>query len=132
MLFKISFKFFRALVPKLAEVFQSHPTKKICQHIKDIWYVPILFFSPLFEPPSKFNPPLSKETFGSFLFFAPNLRRFSRRMAHGRAVAMLTLMGATEWPCTANTAYTQMPDFDCLQDIGIIGSCYENLSLQQR
>lgn len=53
-------------------------------------------------------------------------------MAHGRAVAMLTLLGATEWPCNANTAYTQMPDFDCLQDIGTIGSCYENLSLQQR
>ena len=65
-------------------------------------------------------------------YAAPNLRGFSRRMAHGRAVAMLTLMGATEWPCNANTAYTQMPDFDCLQDIGIIGSCYENLSLQQR
>ena len=64
-------------------------------------------------------------------FPAPNLRRFSRLMAHGRAVAMLTLMGATEWRCNANTAgHTQMPDFDCLQDTNEV--VVKNLSLQQR
>lgn len=93
---------------------------------------PCCFFFPIISDPF----PVQSTAIGRDLWLipysAPNLRRFSRRMAHGRAVAMLTLMGATEWPCNANTAYTQMPDFDCLQDLGIIGSCYENLSLQQR
>ena len=112
-----SSSFLKGLGSQIVRSFPKSSNRRIYQHIKDFWIFLVhvhfgnfFMISTLFLEIRRFRMrPLAHS------FPAPR-RGHCRPMACGRAVAMLTLMGATELPYNA-VANTEMPDFDCVQDI---------------